>query len=202
LTVVPPKAKRDWGEGSTLLFVAILLLVLEKRFTLGGPVVSWTLGSIFAVTCVCAFVSTAIGSRRWANAVMRIGAIVLAFSILASVIQVVDTILSGNADGSPIDGIALLETALSIWVSSVAIFAVLYHWIGEREFVFPSKEGVPAQPLVFLDYLFLSFTTATAFSPTDTAPLTTRTRMLMMVESIISLMMIALAAARAVNILT
>jgi Protein of unknown function (DUF1345) len=202
LTEATPRAKRDWGEGSTLLFVAILLLVLPNRFTLGGPLVSWTIGSIFVVTCVCAFVSTAIGSRKWANAVMRIGAIVLAISILASVIQVLDIILFGNADGSQIDGLALLETALSIWVCNVAIFAVLYHWIGEREFVFPSKEGVAPAPLVFLDYLFLSFTTSTAFSPTDTAPLTTRARMLIMVESIISLMMIALAAARAVNILT
>lgn len=202
MTQATPRAKRDWGEGSTLLFVLILLWVLPSRFTLGGPIVSWTIGSIFGVTVACAFISTAIGSRRWANTVMRIGAIVLAMSVLASVIQVLDIILFGNADGSEINGLALLETALSIWVCNVAIFAVLYHWIGEREFVFPSKEGVPAEPLVFLDYLFLSFTTATAFSPTDTAPLTTRARMLIMVESIVSLMMIALAAARAVNILT
>jgi hypothetical protein len=49
--------------------------------------------------------------------------------------------------------------------------------------------------------LFLSFTTATAFSPTDTPPLTTRARMFMMGESAISLMTIAIAAARAVNML-
>ena len=97
---------------------------------------------------------------------------------------------------------ALLQTALAIWVSSVAIFAVIYHWLGEGEFLFPRRDGDPERPLVFLDYLFLSFTTSTAFSPTDTAPLSTRTRMLIMVESIISLTMIALAAARAVNILT
>ena len=191
--------KRDWGEGSTLLVVLALLVILPNRYTIGGPVVSWTIGTIFAATCVCAFVTTAIGSRKFTDVVMKFGASVLAIGVLTSAIQVVDLILHR---GSQIDGLALLETAFSIWVSNVAIFAMVYHWIGDREFVFPSREGVPSAPLVFLDYLFLSFTTATAFSPTDTLPLSTRTRMLMMAESIISLTMIALAAARAVNILT
>jgi hypothetical protein len=193
------KVRRDWGEGSTLLFVLVLLWVLPNRFTIGGPIVSWTIGIIFGVTCLASFVATAIGSKKWTNVVMKAGAMVLAISTLTSVIQVLDLILSGDAH---IDGIALLETAMAIWVCNVAIFAVIYHWIGDREFLFPSRDGEPAAPLVFLDYLFLSFTTSTAFSPTDTAPLSTRTRMLVMVESIVSLMMIALAAARAVNILT
>jgi hypothetical protein len=54
----------------------------------------------------------------------------------------------------------------------------------------------------FVDYLFLSYTNATAFSPTDTLPLTARAKALMMVQSAISLLTIALVAARAVNILS
>lgn len=53
----------------------------------------------------------------------------------------------------------------------------------------------------FIDYLYLSFTNATAFSPTDTMPLTPRAKLLMMVESAVSLLTLALVAARAVNIL-
>jgi uncharacterized membrane protein len=53
----------------------------------------------------------------------------------------------------------------------------------------------------FVDYLFLSFCTSTAFSPTDTMPLTARMKLLMMLESIVSLLTLALVAARAVNIL-
>ena len=53
----------------------------------------------------------------------------------------------------------------------------------------------------FVDYLYLSFTNATAFSPTDTLPLSRRAKLLMMIESAISLLTIALVAARAVNIL-
>jgi len=53
----------------------------------------------------------------------------------------------------------------------------------------------------FLDYLFLSFTNATAFSPTDTMPLSRKAKVLMMAESLKSLVTIALIAGRAVNIL-
>ena len=53
----------------------------------------------------------------------------------------------------------------------------------------------------FVDYVFLAFTNATAFSPTDTLPLSQRAKLLMMAEAMISLLTIALVAARAVNIL-
>jgi hypothetical protein len=49
--------------------------------------------------------------------------------------------------------------------------------------------------------VFLAFTNATAFSPTDTLPLSQRAKLLMMAEAMISLLTIALVAARAVNIL-
>jgi uncharacterized membrane protein len=53
----------------------------------------------------------------------------------------------------------------------------------------------------FFDYLFLAFNTNTAFSPTDTAALTRLAKFLMMLQSALSLMIIVLLAARAVNIL-
>ena len=53
---------------------------------------------------------------------------------------------------------------------------------------------------LFLDYLFLAYCTATAFSPTDVLPLTRRAKMLMMLESAISLLTIVIVAARAVSV--
>jgi hypothetical protein len=53
----------------------------------------------------------------------------------------------------------------------------------------------------FLDYLFLSYCTATAFSPTGAVPLTARSQLLMLAQSAISLITLALIAARAINIL-
>ena len=52
-----------------------------------------------------------------------------------------------------------------------------------------------------MDYFFLAFTNATAFSPTDTLPMTARAKLLMMLESAVSLLTVGLVAARAVNIL-
>ena len=54
----------------------------------------------------------------------------------------------------------------------------------------------------FIDYLFLAYTNATAFSPADTFPLTVRAKLLMMAESAISLVTIAVVASRAVGILS
>ncbi len=53
----------------------------------------------------------------------------------------------------------------------------------------------------FVDYLFVAFTNATAFSPTDTMPLSQRAKLLTMAEAGVSLLTLALVAARAVNIL-
>jgi len=53
----------------------------------------------------------------------------------------------------------------------------------------------------YIDYLFLAFTNATAFSPSDTFPLTARAKLLMMLQALISLITIALGASRAVGIL-
>jgi hypothetical protein len=65
-----------------------------------------------------------------------------------------------------------------------------------------SEDDVPpAWKPSYPDYLFLSFSTATAFSTTEVAPFTTRAKMFMMAEATVSLMTLALVAARAVNIL-
>ncbi len=53
----------------------------------------------------------------------------------------------------------------------------------------------------FVDYLYLSFTNATAFSPTDTMPLTSRAKVLMMIEALASITPVVIVAGRAVNIL-
>ena len=70
------------------------------------------------------------------------------------------------------------------------------------DFVFPQMavqqtEWTPE----FVDYLFLAFNTSTAFSPTDTMVLARRAKVLMMLQSIISLVTIAVLAARAINTL-
>ena len=121
--------------------------------------------------------------------------------------------------GAHIDGRALLRAAIHIWCASVLVFA-LWFWqldsggpmarrLGSRaagrDFLFTQQAqpelGPPGWQPRFLDYLYLSFTNSTAFSPTDTMPLTQWAKMLMLVESAASLLLLLMVAARAVNIL-
>jgi predicted permease len=129
--------------------------------------------------------------------------------------RLIAAILVGNA-GS---GQTLLLDAINIWVTNVVIFA-LWFWaldrggpagglVSERknDFLFTQQSTVDRQQSAdwspgFVDYLFLAFTNATAFSPADTFPLTVRAKLLMMAESVISLATIALVASRAVGILS
>jgi hypothetical protein len=122
-------------------------------------------------------------------------------------------------NGRTTNGRTLLIDAVNVWATNVIVFA-LWYWGLDRggpsmnrrfhhtrsDFLFPQMANPPdssgaAYTPGFVDYLFLSFTTSTAFSPTDTAPLTARMKLLMMLESLISLLTLALVAARAVNIL-
>ena len=116
----------------------------------------------------------------------------------------------------------LLRSAAALWASNILVFASWYWRLdaggpNERDlrlahtegaFLFPQMTmGVAGEPEEpgwkpgFVDYLFLAFNTSTAFSPTDVPVLSRWAKVLMMVQSIISLATIAILAARAINIL-
>lgn len=118
----------------------------------------------------------------------------------------------------------LLRSAGGLWISNILVFALWYWRLdgggpGQREkqeghrteaFLFPhfmmeEVERHEAQLAKwspnFVDYLFIAFNTSTAFSPTDTAPVARWAKALMMLQSLISLTIVVLLAARAVNIL-
>ena len=120
--------------------------------------------------------------------------------------------------GHQTNGRALLGGGAIIWVTNLIIFAVWY-WELDRggpiararrpetqpDFFFPSMDpDVPAfEGWVpsFPDYFYVSVTNSTAFSPTDTMPLTIRAKTLMGIQSIVALVTLLLIVARAVNIL-
>ncbi|MBV8067664.1 MAG: hypothetical protein JO113_06785 [Candidatus Eremiobacteraeota bacterium] len=111
----------------------------------------------------------------------------------------------------------LFYTALTIWINNVLIFALTYFLIDGGgpdarkrrapypDFDFPGMhagdEVRPGWRPGVVDYLFLGFMTATAFSPTEAQPLTARAKLLMIVESAMSLTTIAVVGARAINII-
>jgi hypothetical protein len=114
----------------------------------------------------------------------------------------------------------LLITGADIWLTNVVVFA-LWYWefdrggpvaralnIGRKypDFQFPQMVSPPEmvppdwEP-AFLDYLYLAFTNASAFSPTDVMPLSRWAKVAMTVQSLISIVTVALVVSRAVNIL-
>lgn len=132
---------------------------------------------------------------------------------ITSLLLVSDALLNGSVT----DGHILIYSALIIYATNVIVFGLLYWELdgrtaegepdGVNDFLFPQMTAATSatkqpnwQP-TFFDYLYVSMTNATAFSPTDALPLTYRTKALMAVQAFTSLATIALVAARAVNIL-
>ncbi len=117
--------------------------------------------------------------------------------------------------GSDIPGQDLLRGALAIFLTNIVVFGLWYweldspglsgrrHQDRPKHFQFPQNASGHAnwQP-TFFDYLYTALTNGTAFSPTDTLPLTHSAKALMSTQSLISLITVVLVTARAVNILT
>src|SRR5205807_10148106 len=115
-------------------------------------------------------------------------------------------------------GKELVVSGVLIWMTNFLIFA-LWYWEMDRggpgkraaghdgppDFLFPQMSDDRIQPRnwrpKFIDYVYVSLTNATAFSPTDTMPLSPRSKILMAVQSVLSLVTIGLIVSRAVNIL-
>jgi uncharacterized membrane protein len=122
------------------------------------------------------------------------------------------------ANGGKVEASPLLRAAVHLWCVNVLVFA-LWFWqldgggpmkrpkteIRERDFYFPQQTdpalfGTAWQP-TFIDYLYVSYTNSSAFSPTDTMPLSRWAKVLMLVQSAVSLTLGLMVVARAVNIL-
>ncbi len=192
------ESRREWGESAALVVALALFIGLPNRYTIGGTFATIALGAILGAAVVLSLLFTIIAYGKWARLVMVVAAIVLAVANLTAMWRLISLMLHSPGN---IDAHRLLTSGVAIWVFNIIIFAVLFNEMSEGNFSFPCPKNVETCRIVFLDYLFLSFTTATAFSPTDMSPLTTKARMAMMLEATISLATLAIVAARAVNIL-
>jgi hypothetical protein len=151
-----------------------------------------------------------VGQRRFALAV--IGLVSLVSIVLA--IRLVDHLINGGG----VHGRSLVLSGAVLWVTNVLLFAVWY-WEMDRggpvaryldanaivDFQFPQMDSPQFAPdrwrPGFLDYLYTSLTNSTAFSPTDTMPLTHTAKATMAIQEVTALLIVGLVIARAVNIL-
>jgi hypothetical protein len=206
-----------WPVAIAILAVILLLALLPGRLRLFPIWAPYVVG--VAVLAPIVAVGLTAARPRWLR-VER--AVTLLFFVVAAVVTLANL---GNLIGamirrpSDISGLQLFASSIAVWFINVLIFSLLY-WQMDRggpearvnnagtkpDWLFP-QEGAPAEDVppgwrpAFVDYLFLGYSTATAFSTTDVMPLTSRAKMLMMLESTISLATIVVVAARAINIL-
>ena len=127
-------------------------------------------------------------------------------------------IVTKHANLSVMTPARLLLTGGAVWIANVVVFALWYweldsggpaaranHRHEHPDFLFPQMTSPETarhdwEP-GFVDYLYVSFTNATAFSPTDTMPLTRWAKLAMMFQAAVSVALVALVIARAINIL-
>jgi hypothetical protein len=142
--------------------------------------------------------------------------VVLAFTTLWCTVQLIGQLIVGGAATN--NATSLLAAGGIIWISNCIAFGLLYweldsggpavraHGLpAHPDFAFPQQLSPEIAPEDwrprFVDYLYLGFTNATAFSPTDALPLTTWPKLVMTLQSAVSLVLLGLVIARAVNIL-
>ncbi len=214
-----PQAKRfiaavervpRWPAAMALIVIGLAYLLLPDELIFGPR---WLLLIVGLVTLVL-FPFVHQQELHKLNRILGLGTTLLAtVAITLSAFSLV-TGLQNNQTSAP----NLLRDAALIWCINVVTFA-LWYWeidgggpakrrVGHHtssDFLFPQMtmddESSKRWSPTFVDYLFLAFNTSTAFSPTDTLVLSRHAKLLMMLQSIISLIVIAVLAARAVNTL-
>jgi hypothetical protein len=142
---------------------------------------------------------------------------VLVFGALWATAQLIDELIHGGSETNSASD--LLEAGFVVWLSNIIAFALLYWELDgggaaarayrvavHNDVAFPQQlnpEIAPPdwQPR-FIDYLYLAFTNATAFSPTDAMPLAPWAKITMAIQSLVSIAILGLVIARAVNVFT
>jgi uncharacterized membrane protein len=153
-------------------------------------------------------------SRRLRAASLLLIAVLSAANLASIARLIIDLI---NAQGIR-DPATLLSTGGAIWLTNIIVFS-LWYWELDRggpvaravapglypDFLFPQMANPEIAPVhwepTFVDYLYTAFTNATAFSPTDVMPMSRWAKLAMMLQTAISLSVVVLVIARAVNIL-
>jgi hypothetical protein len=197
-----------WAALAGALIIGLLYLALPEKLTFGP---SWLLLAIEAVLLL-PFIISSISRHPLRHITARITGRALLGVVTAGLAGSIALLIYSLPSEK---GVVLLRSAAILWCTNIFVFALWYWEIdgggphkrqntGQQatDFMFPQQApGSTAKWTPhFVDYLFLAFTGATALSPADTFPLTRPAKILMMIEAMLSLIIIVLLAARAVNI--
>jgi uncharacterized membrane protein len=212
----PTKGEARWQVSLAVAIAVALQYPLPGRLVLVHPV--WLLPTLQCLLLIALVMANPRRINRESRFIRMLGltfAAVLSLANAWSVVRLVVGLTQGTLGNS---AGPLLVTGGSIWLINVIVFA-LWYWEFDRGGPVARAQGVRMYPdfqfvqmaspqlappdwePTFADYLYLSFTNATAFSPTDTMPLSRWAKMGMTAQATVSIVTLALVVARAVNIL-
>lgn len=205
-----------WLVVLTVVAVFVLLIFLPGRVRVFPLWVGCALVSALIAPMVALSLST--DKRRWLHiegTATVVFILITGFALLHNLQFLLSQMVRGEVK---LTGFTLLTSSIAVWAVNLLIFSLVY-WRIDRggpearagqattkpDWVFPQENVPELAPSgwcpSFIDYFFLAFCTATAFSPTDVLPLTSRAKALMMFESLLSLVTIIMVLARAINTL-
>lgn len=212
-----PVSEPYWPAGLAVLVAIALYLTLPSQIVIREPLIRYVVPGLELAVLITLTVALPYrhvqesGLRRKASITLT-GLISVANAVsLSFLIHLL--LYDMNVQGR-----VVLYAAFDVWVTNVIVFA-LWYWELDgggppkrlrdpstpRDFAFVQmtdpEVAAPGWLPRFTDYLYVSFTNSSAFSPTDTMPLTRWAKLLMMVQAGLSILTLLLVAARAVNIL-
>jgi hypothetical protein len=200
------------------VLAAIVLTILLPAAIRVGP--RWLLPFIEGVLLVILIVGDPGRISRRSRELRTASIVLVSVLVLAtlwSTGQLIDDLIHGGPETN--SATELLAAGTAVWFSNIIAFALLYwevdgggaaaraHRVPDHaDFAFPQHSNPrlarPGWRPLFVDYLYLGYTNATAFSPTDVMPLAPWAKLTMAVQSFISIAILGLVIARAVNVFT
>jgi uncharacterized membrane protein len=211
----PAGAEAFWPVQATVLVAIGLQVGLPARLTVGP---TWLVPALEGVLLIGLSLATPRQLEHEHRGRRRTAIALTAFVSAANVFSLIELTHHLLHSKQPTNGHELIISGMLIWLTNFLIFS-LWYWEVDRggpgrraaghdgppDFLFPQMSDDRIEPRYwrpqFVDYLYVSLTNATAFSPTDTMPLTPMAKMIMGVQSIVSLVTLGLVVSRAVNIL-
>lgn len=211
MTTTQPEPR--WPASLALLVCVGLYVVLPNRLVVGPR---WLLPVLIALPLIplSATKHRHPNEAPWVRQFTIFLIAVITLANVTSMALLVHHLLVAHVS----QGRNLIYSAVSVWLTNVIIYG-LWFWEIDRggphrragglgrwpDIQFPQMENPPLAPVnwrpSFIDYLYTSFANGTSFAPADAMPLTAQAKALFATESMVSLITIAVVAARAVNIL-
>jgi hypothetical protein len=210
----PPSPEAFWPAQLTVLAAIGLQLLLPERLTVGP---TWLIPALEGALLFGMFLATPRELEHEHPVRRRVALGLTAFVSAANVFSLYELTHYLLRHSTP-NARELIVSGVLIWLTNFLIFG-LWYWELDRggpgkraaghdlapDFLFPQMTDDRIEPIEwrpkFIDYTYVSLTNATAFSPTDTMPLTPMAKSVMGIQALVSLVTIGLIISRAVNIL-